>query len=141
MPLKWSMFMSNGSIWWGEFISCVFFYLLMLWKNSYEFCFIFRLILIFCMVFWVFKVIDRFITISKAFLVKNKLKTCFWVKKKHINLNFSDIWWLIVDIKYSRTIWDQIPSYFQNFLTCTCNLMFPSIQGKHMSITGILIWA
>jgi hypothetical protein len=39
--------------------------------------------------------------------------------KKNMNLNFSDIWWLIANIKYSRTIWDQIPSYFQNFLNIT----------------------
>jgi hypothetical protein len=70
--LKWSMFVSNSFIWWEKFI-LGFFTLKVHEKRTFKIGLIFGfgLILVLGISFWFFEVINKFITISKVFWVKN----------------------------------------------------------------------
>jgi len=70
---------------------------------------------------------DRFITISKAFLVKNKLKTCFWVKKKTHKSQFSGH--LVINCRY-QILKDHLGSNSKLFPEFSYMYMQPYVS-KH----------
>jgi hypothetical protein len=88
---KWSIFVSNGFIWWGKFgINAFFTY--KVWKNISQLWNIFdyELILGFEMIFWVFEAIYRFIKVSKVFsrsFRKNKISWNKFLNKKTFSLD------------------------------------------------------
>jgi hypothetical protein len=82
IPLKQSIFVSNNSIWWGEFMLDVFFFTFKVQEKTYLRLVWFLVSYWFGIIFWFFEVIDRFITVPNVFWVEKRLKTDFLIKKK-----------------------------------------------------------